>query len=806
MGEWLTRRILRGLVESGESPDRESWPQAASGNRRAAWEDKSTSTARDAQDMFARISRSESESSNATRKIEEQLRCLGRRLEAAERNHSENSRAVSKAATEINIATREQAQAFDQLGAHVAGLGDRLARVERGTGNDGAKEAVKGLHAGLSRLADQIAETASQTAGQMAALAGNIESVAGKLNEARGESKLATQALATRLSAFDGRVKAVEGVARTNAEKIEHAVAGIKVAQSARQSEEAENQHQALAQLTDTLGKLAARLTTDEAQTAGAMARLEDQIAKVELRQGDPAFDRRLQGIEHVLSDIVGRLENTERNAAGPSRTVEESLRDLSARIDASDKRHRDAIAELRSVLTAAPTHSEPAPAVQPAAVPQAPGANFDLPPFPDMAAQPPTYQQPAPDFAAAAELPPFAAPHPDFAGDHIFAADSFANPAVQPNAGAADSFIAAARRSARAAAETEAQQGGFTWGAGTPKQSEALQPKSGSTRFVLVAGIVLIAIAAVVAGILLSRGLVGSGFQGMQSAVLQHHALSAPATPAPVAAVPSNSEHPAASAAPVVATAPGSPVVSPRPPSPASPVEIKPAPPVQTPTNSAPQPATPVKAQPVSTLDRLTALASAGSAKAELLMGLKYLDGDGVAVNEAEAAKWLERAANQGEAIAAYRLGTLFERGHGVPADTVKAVQWYAVAAKLGNRKAMHNLAVAYAEGSGTPKDMTQAAQWFSKAASLGLANSEFNLAVLYERGMGVQQSLIDAYKWYAIAAAQGDSESKARLEVISTQLSTDERAAAQRAAADFHPAPMDRNANIPPDASTLN
>jgi localization factor PodJL len=212
-----------------------------------------------------------------------------------------------------------------------------------------------------------------------------------------------------------------------------------------------------------------------------------------------------------------------------------------------------------------------------------------------------------------------------------------------------------------------------------------------------------------------------------------------------------------------------------------------------------------PQQTKPLSTLDRLTALAASGNSKAELLVGLKYLDGDGAPVNEAEAAKWLERAATQGEAIAAYRLGTLYERGHGVPADPARAVQWYLSAAKLGNRKAMHNLAVAYAEGAGTQKDLTQAAQWFSKAAALGLADSQFNLAVLYERGMGVQQSLIDAYKWYAIAAAQGDGESKTRLELLSTQLNADERAAAQRAASDFHPLPLDRNANVPPDPSTV-
>jgi localization factor PodJL len=116
-----------------------------------------------------------------------------------------------------------------------------------------------------------------------------------------------------------------------------------------------------------------------------------------------------------------------------------------------------------------------------------------------------------------------------------------------------------------------------------------------------------------------------------------------------------------------------------------------------------------------------------------------------------------------------------------------------------------MHAAGVSYAQGVGTQKDLSQAAQWFSRAASLGFADSQFNLAVLYERGMGVQQSPIDAYKWYAIAAAQGDSESKARLQVLSTQLSPAELAAAKKAAEEFRPLPVDRNANIPPDASSV-
>jgi localization factor PodJL len=154
---------------------------------------------------------------------------------------------------------------------------------------------------------------------------------------------------------------------------------------------------------------------------------------------------------------------------------------------------------------------------------------------------------------------------------------------------------------------------------------------------------------------------------------------------------------------------------------------------------------------------------------------------------------------------VAQYRLGTLYERGRGVGADPVKSAHWYTLAAQAGNRKAMHNLAVAYASGTGVTKNMAEAARWFAKAAALGLSDSQFNLAVLYERGLGVPQSLLDAYKWYAIAATSGDTESKARIDALATQLSADDRAAAQRSVAAFRAQPLDPKANVAPQLSDI-
>src|SRR5208282_6394349 len=99
VGEWLTRRILKSLSDGNEAG---GWPRHAMGDYRAPADTFQSPPGRDTEDMLDRVARSETETGNAYRRIEEQLRGLGRRLEATERTQSDNSRAVNQAATEIN--------------------------------------------------------------------------------------------------------------------------------------------------------------------------------------------------------------------------------------------------------------------------------------------------------------------------------------------------------------------------------------------------------------------------------------------------------------------------------------------------------------------------------------------------------------------------------------------------------------------------------------------------------------------------------------------------------------------------------
>jgi localization factor PodJL len=828
VGEWMTRKILRSFSEAPDdmTPAREQW--TSNGGYSPQPEPRPVSR-RDTDDMLAHVARSESESSDIYRRIEEQLRNVARRLESTERNQSENNRAMSKAASEINVAAREQAQAFDQLGGSVMSLADRLERLERNAATDGSRDAIKGLHQGLSRVADQITTTANQSASQIASLASSLEALAGRLAQARQEAEDTSRQLDQRISQLDARVSQVSQIDR-QINQIDNQVAQIdqrlghvaaiddrlrSVERGMQSNSDAVNH--ALEAIDGRRDEEAAQLRRD-AETASAIARLEDNFSRLEMRGPDPAIDRRLSGIERSLSDIVTRFDAPTHNGA-----VEDNIKRLAQRIEAAEARQREQVAELRAAMNDAARHVSAADALSHPltgshATPFPPVAGFDAPPFAEMAPpaiEPHGFQTSADPFAAApafdaAAAPPFAAAEPAFG---TFGADPFATELPPPAAPAGpDSYLSAARRSARAAAaqaeaERGSRMGGFSWGAAAATETAASEAKPSSRKtYIWIAVIAGLSILALAAGAILSQKIGGSSTHTIQRNDGPLFSKSQPSVTGPVATRPAADLLPPETSASVTIPVQTPPIKGAKPsvPKPLPSATVPPATVHAVP--SAPATAsTPPQQAALTPLDKLTQMATAGNAKAELLVGLKYLDGDGVAANDADAAKWLERAAEQGMAVAQYRLGTMYERGRGVQTDAAKAVHWYQLAAQAGNRKAMHNLAVAYASGTGVTKNMPEAARWFSKAAALGLADSEFNLAVLYERGLGVPQSLLDAYKWYAIAAAGGDTESKGRIDALSTQLSADDRAAAQHAADGFRPGALDPRANVAPPVNDV-
>jgi localization factor PodJL len=863
VGEWMTRRILRGFPDAATDTN-DNW---GSNVIEAPLPPHPIPVAspQETQEMLERVSRSEAEAQNAHKAIDQQLKAVARRLETAERDQTENHRAMTQAATQINIAAREQALAFEQMTAHAAALAERVVRLERHVQNEGMKEAVKALHQGLSRVADQIGQTASQSASQIAALAANVDSLATQVVAASEKADSAEHAVETNVAALDERIRIVERSAYSSASAIDHTMEAVEQLKAAREAveDEVRQQSAAVSQLKDHLDHLGGRMTAGETEHA----RLDEAVTRLHAQYADNPLDQRLSGIEHVLTDIMSRVDQAERTTAGTHGTVEQTMRELAAGFEAADQRNRETIRELQSavedvagkitavegkltaaqaaaavsVMTAAapvslfaPVQAEPEAAfadstAESAAAEEVPEAGVaeaapadisDAPPFPDDTAHdfftdpPPLMLDPLPDFP-----PPEDGGKPDF--QPLSETDPIASPLVldQPAAasssesdtleqeasheplGAAVSFLDAARRSAKAAALEKEHANGMRTPMGSlpwMKPARAEQAEARGKRYAVAGSVFGVAVAASLAGVVLTRSMSSPHPQALPVASVAMPAIARQNVPVAVVARPAAVPQAVKPASATIAVA--------KPHIPVSAAKAAETTKRLMPAGVAPKAAAALSvtqapaAAVVSAMQKVAALANTGDSRAQLLLGLKYLEGDGVAANEAESARWLSRAAQQGEPLAQYRLGTLYERGRGVPASAQQATHWYELAARQGNRKAMHNLAIAFAEGSREPKDEVKAAMWFTRAANLGLADSQFNLAVLYERGMGVKQSLVDAYKWYLIAAAQGDAESKTRAEALSTQIGDADRAAAQQAASGFRPQPLNPSANSTP------
>lgn len=169
--------------------------------------------------------------------------------------------------------------------------------------------------------------------------------------------------------------------------------------------------------------------------------------------------------------------------------------------------------------------------------------------------------------------------------------------------------------------------------------------------------------------------------------------------------------------------------------------------------------------------------------------VALRYAEGKGVAANLPEAARWYDRAAQGGVVPAMFRLGTLYEKGTGVTKNFDTARRYYTMAAERGNAKAMHNLAVLEADGGGNGANYRSASAWFHKAAARGVADSQFNLGILYARGIGVEQNLTESFKWFSLAAAQGDADAARKRDDVAKRLDPQSLAAAKLAVASFTP-----------------
>lgn len=185
--------------------------------------------------------------------------------------------------------------------------------------------------------------------------------------------------------------------------------------------------------------------------------------------------------------------------------------------------------------------------------------------------------------------------------------------------------------------------------------------------------------------------------------------------------------------------------------------------------------------------------------ATAQVALGVKYLDGDGVPRLYAEAAKLFQAAASQtGEwarsnisvHLAQWLLGDLYQSGRGVDLDYAEAAKWYRLAADAGVPEAQFALGAALVRGQGVPKDYSEGVRYYRLAAEQGNWQAQGALGAIYFSGrMGVPQDYVQAHLWLNLAAVHGSKQILTLRDAVERRMTPAQVAEAQKLAREWKP-----------------
>ena len=140
--------------------------------------------------------------------------------------------------------------------------------------------------------------------------------------------------------------------------------------------------------------------------------------------------------------------------------------------------------------------------------------------------------------------------------------------------------------------------------------------------------------------------------------------------------------------------------------------------------------------------------------------------------------------AAAQGRASAQVILGLMYSDGQGVAQDYAEAVRWYRLAAAQGLADAQYNLGFMYSQGQGVAQDYAEAVRWYRLAAAQGLASAQLNIGVMYGKGQGVAQDYVRAHLWFNLAAVKGDADAVKNRDIVAKRMTSQQIAEAQKLA----------------------
>jgi TPR repeat protein len=152
------------------------------------------------------------------------------------------------------------------------------------------------------------------------------------------------------------------------------------------------------------------------------------------------------------------------------------------------------------------------------------------------------------------------------------------------------------------------------------------------------------------------------------------------------------------------------------------------------------------------------------GNAKTQMKLGDRFLSGDGVEQDYAEAFGWYSKAANQGVALAQLYVGNMYLEGQGVSKNNRKAVEWLGKAAKQGNEEA---------------KDKILEAQY--KLSLENRQNEKMASKKAEEERIAAEKKRIEE-KRRAEARAKAKAQAEAHAKAIAVKKAEEERIAAEQ------------------------
>ena len=155
--------------------------------------------------------------------------------------------------------------------------------------------------------------------------------------------------------------------------------------------------------------------------------------------------------------------------------------------------------------------------------------------------------------------------------------------------------------------------------------------------------------------------------------------------------------------------------------------------------------------------VSELTEAAATGDASAQVELGYRYANGDGIPKDDNRAYSLFRTAAERNHPIALFALGTAHSNGVGVPKDDAPAIAIWESAARQGYANAQYWLGFMIANGrGGVEANWCAALSLFEAAAKGGVPDAAFMIGTAFHLGKMGEPNYAEAAKWYRFASSK--------------------------------------------------